>query len=197
MRIVALASGGDVQNRAGGRSTGVLDYSRHFVLLACVSAALVASSRWRPALGAVASFGIYGALHASVVVVTLRTSPPPWRKLLIVAAGTILSMLSVTLSLYASRFHAALPGMAKPALLLALSSSFGAACYAALLRRAVGVQLRPSALVSIPLGCVVAVLAILESGVYLRSGGLGFALAWWFAFSLGLWLHDRGATAGA
>jgi hypothetical protein len=80
--------------------------------------------------------------------------------------------------------------MAEPALLLALSSAFGAASYALLVQRYFGANLSLRALASITLGCVLATLAVLWSGIYLRGGGLWFAAFWWFAFSAGLWYHD-------
>jgi hypothetical protein len=81
--------------------------------------------------------------------------------------------------------------MAGPALLLTLSSGLGAASYAFLVQRYFGADLSRYALVSIALGCVLATLAVLLSGVYLQGGGLWFAAFWWFAFSAGLWYHDR------
>ena len=40
------------------------------------------------------------------------------------------------------------------------------------------------------LGCIVATLVVLVSGIYLRGGALTVAVSWWFAMSLGLWVHD-------
>jgi hypothetical protein len=37
---------------------------------------------------------------------------------------------------------------------------------------------------------MVATLAVLVSGLYLKGGGLWVAVSWWFAMSLGLWVHD-------
>ncbi|MGA2188150.1 MAG: hypothetical protein ABSH33_06435 [Steroidobacteraceae bacterium] len=179
------------------QAMGILYYRRHFMLLACVSAALAASGRWTPAFGAVTACGLYGALHASAVVITLRAPTPVRRKLLFVAGGALLSMLSVTVSLYASRLDATLPGMAKPALLLTLSSGGGGAGYGILIGRLLGADLKPPALWSISLGCVAATLAVLASGIYLRYGGWWFAVAWWFAFSIGLRCHDGRAARAA
>jgi hypothetical protein len=170
---------------------GILNYERHFILLTCMAAVLAATSRFSPTHGAAASFGIYGALHASALAVTLRAPQPLWRKLLFVIIGASLSMLSATVSFYASRIIGRLPGMAGPALLLALSSALGAASYALLVRRYFGANLSLRALVSTTLGCTFATLAVLWSGIYLRGGGLWFAAFWWFAFSMGLWYHDR------
>jgi hypothetical protein len=169
---------------------GILHYVRHFILLTCMAAVLAATSRFSPTHGALASFAIYGALHSSMLAVTLRAPQPLWRKLSFVAIGAALSALSATTSFYASHLIRRLPGMAEPALLLALSSALGAASYAFLVQRYFGANLSLRARASITLGCVLATLAVLWSGIYLRGGGVWFAAFWWFAFSAGLWYHD-------
>ncbi|HWJ36945.1 MAG TPA: hypothetical protein VNR70_16890 [Steroidobacteraceae bacterium] len=119
-----------------------------------------------------------------------------WRKLLFVAIGSSLSMLSVTVSFYASQFMGRLPGRAGSTLLLMSSTGLGAASYAILVRYYFEADLARYALLAITLGCVVATLVVLWSGVYLRGGGLWFAAFWWFAFSTGLWYFDRGVGKG-
>ena len=174
---------------------GILYYARHFCLLACVAAVLVATRGWNPAIGVVATFGIYGALHASTLAVTLRARPPAGRRLLFVAIASSLSMLSVALGLCASRLIGGSTGMAQSALLLSLSSGIGAATYAILIRRFFAAHLAPSAIAAIVLGCIVATLAVLVSGIYLKGAGLWVAVSWWCAFSLGLWVHDGRSAA--
>jgi hypothetical protein len=169
---------------------GILYYARHFCLLACVAAVLAATRRWNPAIGVVATFGIYGALHASTLAVTLRAQPPAGRRLRFVVIAASLSMLSVALGLCANHFIGGSTGMAQTALLLSLSSGIGAATYASLIRRFFEAHLTPSAIVTVVLGCIVATLAVLVSGLYLKGGGLWVAVSWWFAMSLGLWVHD-------
>lgn len=171
---------------------GLLYYERHFILLTCITAALAASGGWMRALGVVAAFSIYGALHASAVIVTVRSVEPPWRSLGFIASGALLSMLNGSWSLLAYRLSGSLPGMAKPALLLAASSGVGAAAYATLIRRCLAADLGAGAASRIAAGCVAATLAVLGSGLYRQGGVLWFAAAWWFAFSVGLWYHDRG-----
>lgn len=178
---------------ARGEAMGMLLYARHFILLACVVAVLAMTDR-SSTLGAIASFGIYGALHSSMVAVTLSAPQPLWRKLLFVAIGSCLSMLCVALSFYASRSIGRLAGM--PALLLAVSSGLGAASYAILVQRCFAARLARRALFHITLGCVAATLAVLASGIYRRGGGLWFAAPWWFTFSAGLWYHDLGRSRG-
>ena len=169
---------------------GILHYTRHVGLVACLAAVLIATSRWSPAVGLVATFGIYGALHASMLAVTLRRRQPTGRLLRFVAIAALLSMLSVALCLCAHRFSGGSKGMARPALLLTLASGFGAATYASLIRRFFAAHLTLPAIVTMVLGCVVATLAVLSSGIYQKGGALSVAVSWWMALSLGLWWHD-------
>jgi len=173
---------------------GILYYARHFALLACLAALLAATRRWNPAIGVVAAFGIYGALHAAALAVTLRARPPAGRRLWFVVIASSLSMLSVALGLGA-RFIGGSMGMAQTALLLSLSSGIGAASYASLIRRFFGAHLAPSAFARIVLGCIAATLVVLVSGIYLKGAGLWVAVSWWFAVSLGLWVHDGRSSA--
>jgi hypothetical protein len=174
-----------------GRSLGALYYGRHFMLIGGIAAVLAATSSWRPSQGAAVSCGLYGALHASTLAVSLRAPQPLRRKLLFVAIAASLSMLSVTMGLYGGRFIGTLPGMVGPYVLLALVSGFGAASYAVLVRRFWIADLPLRALVSITLGCVLVTLAVLMSGIPLKTvGSLWFAVFWWFAFSAGLWHHE-------
>src|SRR5260370_5332160 len=86
-------------------------------------------------------------------------------------------------------------GMAQTAMLLSLSSGTGCASLASLIRRFFGAHLTPSAIAKVVLGCIVATLAVLVSGIHLKGGGLWGAGSWWFAMSLGLWFYDgRGAS---
>jgi hypothetical protein len=169
---------------------GILYYARHFCLLACLAAVLAATRGWSPAIGVVATYGIYGALHASALAVTLRARPPGGRRLRFVVIAASLSMLSVALGLCASHFIGGSMGIVQTALLLSLSSGIGAATYASLIRRFFGARLTLSAIVTVVLGCIVAALAVLVSGIYLKGGGLWVAVSWWFAMSLGLWFYD-------
>ncbi len=172
-------------------ATGILEYARHFLLLAGMATALVATSRWNPVQGAVASFGLYGALHSFAVAMTLRDLLPPWRKPLFVAMSASLSMVSVVLGLYASHRLAGRMGMVGAAAVLALSSGFGATSYAILIRQYLGADLSLRGLAAITAGCVLATLVVFWTGGYSQPSGVWFAAYWWFAFSMGLWHCDR------
>ncbi len=99
---------------------GILYYARHFGLLACLAAVLAATRRWNPAIGVVATFGIYGALHASTLVVTLRARPRAGRGLRFVAIASSLSVLSAALGVCAGQFVGGSMGMVRTASLLSL-----------------------------------------------------------------------------
>jgi hypothetical protein len=141
-------------------------------------------------MGIVTTFGIFGALHAATLAVTLRARQRAGRRLGFVAAAALLSMLSVALALWAGRLIGGPIGLVQPALLLSLSSGTGAAAYASLIRRFFGAHLTRPAIVTVVLGCVAATLAVLLSGLYLTGRGLWVAVSWWFALSLGMWFHD-------
>lgn len=166
---------------------GILHYGRHFSLLGAAAAVLASSHRWSAASGAVAAFGVFGALHAATLVATLRCPQRPWRRPAFVVIGASLSMLTVALAV--ALRAAAPPGVLQPMLLVGLSSALGAAGYALLIRQWFAARLPPRALLAITLGCSLTSLAVLATGLY-RVGPWCFAVTWWLAFSVGLWLHD-------
>jgi hypothetical protein len=168
--------------------SGTLDFARHFTLLGCIVVVLGVTSAWRPAFGAIAWFGVYGALHSAAVALTWRGHGPWWRWPLFVGSAVSLSMMSAALSLYATRHSSALSAMG-PALPLALSSGVGAVGYA-LLFRWLGARWRWNSYVLPPVACILATSAVLATGAYRHGGGLWFAAAWWLAFSAVLWFLD-------
>jgi hypothetical protein len=170
--------------------SGIFHYDRQVGLLTCVAAVLATVHPSGLASGVVAAFGIYGVLHASVLVVTLRAGAPARRRLWFVAISAALSMLSAALGLWANRLARG-SGVTQLAPLLCLSSGFGAATYAILIRRFFAAPLTPAAVGRVVVGCIAATLAVFGSGLYLKNGGLWVAVSWWFALSLGLWFNDR------
>ena len=177
-------------------SMSMLNYARHFCLLICLTVVLAVTSTLSVAPTLVGAFGLYGALHASAIAVSLREPKPLRRQVLFIVSGATLSMASLSFGLLVIRIGGALPGMSKPAVSLALSSGIGAAAYALVLRLCFDAPLAPPAVGSIALGCVLATLAVLGSRLYLHGGSLWFAAAWWFAFSAGLWRADMARTEG-
>jgi len=158
-------------------------YGRHFILLGIVAAALGVTERWQPGLGAVATIGLYGALHASSIVAALRGPQPTWRKLAFIALAACLAMLSVRVGL-------ALASGA-PAALLTLSAGLGAASYGLLIRCFFVRDLPLRALMAITSGCALVSLAALPLGRSLHTvDPWWFAMIWWWSFSLSLWYQD-------
>lgn len=175
--------------RPAAGSRGSLHFARHFSLLGCMVAVLGLTNAWRPAFGAIAWFGAYGALHSMAVALTWRRHETWWRLPLFVGIAVSLSMVSAALSLYATRHNAWLSALG-PALPLALSSGGGAAGYAVLFRW-LGAPLPRSAYVFLPAACIVGTWVVLATGAYRYGGGLWFASAWWAAFSTVLYFLDR------
>lgn len=161
--------------------TRELIYSRHFILLGVVTAALGATDRWRQGLGAIATIGVYGALHASVLVAALRVPTAIWRQLAFIALAAGLAMVSLRVGL------ACTPRLG-PALGIPLSAGVGAASYALLIRRFWIRDLPLRSLLAITLCCALLTLAALPLGSYLHTvGAWWFAMIWWWSFSLALW----------
>ena len=177
--------------RESAPTRAAFDYARHFVLLICTALLLAATARWRRSPGVIASFGLYGAVHSSVLVMTLRTAHTHRRKLLFIAIAATCSMLSVSVGFYLRPFVGMLPGIGGPAVFLAFSSGLGAASYAFLIRRFWIGDLPLRAVVSLILVCIAATLMALVSGMHLKIlSSLWFAVSWWCAFSAGLWYYD-------
>jgi hypothetical protein len=169
---------------------GLVNTPRHFLLLAGMAAVLSVTGGWTQALGPVASCGVYGALHGAALAVALRSAPPPWQRSVFVLGASVLSMLSVSLALLVGRLEGGLHSASRPALLLAICAGAGAVSYSLLIRANFRATLSSTGIFSIALGCVVADLAVLWSGLYRHGGVFWFAVAWWFAMSLGLITQD-------
>lgn len=167
--------------------TATLAYPRHFILLAGVSAVLGMTDRWRQDLGAVATFGLYGALHSTLIVATLRAPQTPSRKLSFIAIAAGLAMLCVEVGLFLGHRLGAALGAGAPALLLTLSSVLGAASYGFLIRCFWSRDLSLRSQLWITLCCGSATLAALPSGFYLHVvGAWWFAMIWWWSLSIAL-----------
>ncbi len=166
-------------------------YSRHFIALAVVTAALGLTDRWRQGWGAVSTIGVYGALHASLLVAALRVTQASWRKLCFIALAAGLAMVSVRVGLACDRLLGADLGSFAPAALLTVSAGLGAASYGLLIRRFWIRDLPLRSLLAITLWCALLTLAALPLGTHLHTAsGWWFAMIWWWSFSLSLWYHD-------
>ncbi len=168
-----------------------LHYVRHFALLACICAAILAV-RWRPGLDAASWFALYGALHAATLVASLRVRQSWWRSLLFIAVSAALAMSIARLGLYAMRFAGKLPGSAGAAALLGAGSLLGALAYGSLIRRFKIAEFPMPALAATSLACALAAPAVLCAvGHAPVSAALWVTIAWWFTFSAGLWCYER------
>ena len=181
----------------------ILNYPRHFVLLAGASAVLAfglaLQPPWSPAPDRLfVLFGLSGALHAVAVVLALEKTASWVARLGFVLAATVLSIA------------APLSGLGLAALLhlnvaitvfvaLALASAFGAVSYWLLVRSLWAPFLsRGSLLVTIG-ACEVATLiaALATSVVPLPRDPLAPTL-WWLGFSTSLYIADwRGRAVPA
>jgi hypothetical protein len=163
-------------------------YSRHFILLGILTAALGATDRWRQGLSAAATIGVYGGLHASLLVAALRVPQALWHKLAFIALSAALAVLSLRVALACDRLLGPALGSLAPAAVLTLSAGLGAASYGLLIRRFWIRELPLRALIAITLCCALLTPAALPLGRHLHTlGGWWFAMTWWWSFSLALW----------
>jgi hypothetical protein len=165
-------------------------YARHFLLLAGFSALSGLMTRLRLSLDLFASFALYGALHASALVLALRARQPLWRCGLFIALAAALSMMTLRVGLFAGQLFGTLGNVALYAV-FGISAMAGALTYGMLIRR-VGIfelTFRELALLS----CACALAADAAYVTLMHSPSLGrswLAILWWFAFSGGLWYCD-------
>ncbi len=173
---------------------GRLHYFRHFALLVCIAAGILAVRR-RLALDAASWFALYGALHAAALVASLRVRQPWWRSLLFIAAAAGLAMSIARLGLFGMRYAGKLPGVLGAAGLLGTASLLGALAYGILIRRFRFAEFPIGALVATASACALATLAVLATvGHAPVRGVLWVTIAWWFTLSAGLWYHERQRT---
>jgi len=169
-----------------------LDYSRHFLWLACFSVALAASSGWHLIVLPLPSFLSYGALHAAALVLALRMPRSIGRQCLFIAGSAALSAGTLGVIMLGRHFVGGLPGNGGILALLGLSSVTGALSYGVLIRICWMPRLRAVALTAISLGCMLAtLLAFFTLNHVALFGRWWLAVAWWFAFSGGLWSCER------
>jgi hypothetical protein len=172
-----------------------LHYARHFLLLTCFSILLGVMTRLRFAMDLVASFALYGALHAAALLLALRARQPFWRCVLFIALAAALSAMTLRAGLFAGQRSGILGNIALYAV-FGLSAMVGALTYGFLIRR-VGIfdlTLRELALIS----CACTLAADTAYVTLARTPSLGrswLAVLWWFAFSGGLWYCDRRRSA--
>jgi hypothetical protein len=167
-------------------------YPRHFLLLGAFSVALAVISRLHLLGDLDASFALYGALHGAALVLSLRTRGSWWRQCLFIVLAAALCVLTLHLGIWIMHRLGRLPGNIGSYTALGVAAWVGAVVYGIAVRLWGIRRLEPRSLAMIGLGCVVATYAALLTLAHLHSlGRWGLPLLWWFAFSGGLWYHDR------
>jgi hypothetical protein len=178
----------------------LLHYARHFVLLASFSAVL-AIIGWRAGLGIGAQFALYGALHASALVLSIRDGVgarvAPLRRLLFVVLAAMLALANARVGLWAWHAVSAVGGRHGPLILVAACAALGALAYAAsinavLPNRHGGPVPFAATATATALGCAAATCVSFAVSRALHAATVPWlTIAWWFAFSGSLWYADR------
>jgi len=168
-------------------------YPWHFLLLFCLSISLAVLTRMHPSNDLNASFALFGALHASALVFSLRARQSVWRNCVFVAAAAGLCVITLRIGMFGTHLFGALPASLGLYGALGFSAVTGALIYGVLIGRLLVVPamtLRPLAVIS--LSCLLAAFAALFTGSHFHFlGPWWLAVLWWHAFSGGLWYFDR------
>ncbi len=178
----------------------VLNYPRHFVLLAGGSAVLAlglaVQSPWSPLPDRLfVLFGLSGALHAVAVVLALQKSASWMSRVGFVVATTVLSIAAPLAGLgLAGLLH--LNVVITVFVALALTSAFGAVSYWLLVRGLWAPFLSRGSLLVTIVACEVAMLiaSLATTVVPIPRDPLAPTL-WWLGFSASLYIADRRSTA--
>ena len=182
----------DLRRHSDPSVSKVLRYPRHFLLLACFSVLIGVMSRLHLPGDLSISFALYGALHASALVLAVRGHPTIWSKCLLVVFAAALCVLTFRFGAAARELFGAVPGNVAFYSLLGLSSIIGAASYAILIRLSGLYALTMIEFAAIAAGCMLAAFVSLFTASHFHAlGAWWFALLWWFTFSGGLWYFDR------
>ena len=172
-------------------------YRLHFLMLACFGALLIAMAKLHFATNVSVTFALYGALHASALVIALRDHHPISRNCIFIAAAAGLS--AMTLHVGIATAHWLGPGRGNVALYAALgfSAVTGAATYGVLIRVCGIYELTARALAVICLSCLLAAYAAIVTLAHFRFlGQWWLAVLWWYAFSGCLWYLDNHGPSG-
>jgi hypothetical protein len=167
-------------------------YPRHFMLLAGFSVVVAVMTRLHLLTDLNFCFAVYGALHASALVLAIRAGQSLWRRCLFVAIAAALSVMALRIGLLGGHVSGTLPGAAALYVVLGVSAAIGALAYGILIRLFGLVELTVSGLGLIAAGCMLA--AFVAFFTLAHSHFLGrwwLAVLWWYAFSSGLWFCDR------
>jgi hypothetical protein len=169
-----------------------LNYPRHFSLLTAFAALTCVSSRVSFPGSLSIAFALYGALHATALIFSLRVPPPVRRTRLFIATAAVLSAMMFHLGLLGIHLWTQMPEGVGAYVVLGFASVTGALTYGISIRMFGLYRLKLVMLATISLGCVSAsFLALLILSVFPFLGPWWLAVLWWYAFSGGLWYCDR------
>jgi hypothetical protein len=167
-------------------------YSRHFALLAGFSVLICVMSSLHLSGTIFRSIAVYGALHASALVCSLRSRTSIRRKCSFIAVAALLSILAGRVGISAGQLAGTGPASVNVYWLLAFSAAAGAVPYGVSVRIVGFYALSVPALAAIAVACV---MATCIAGFTVRHihflGVWWLAVAWWHAFSAGLWYFDE------
>ena len=167
-------------------------YPRHFLLLACFSILSAVMTRLPLSTDLSVSFAVYGALHASALVLTLRAPQPLGRSCLFVLIAAALCVITFRAGILGRQLFATLPGNLGLYTALGLATIAGALIYGVLIRLCGIFPTRLASLSAISLGCMSATfLALFTAGPLHFPGPWWLAVLWWHAYSVGLWYVDQ------
>lgn len=177
---------------------GNFNYPLHFTVLGVAAVLLFLLGHW-DLLGdsLVASFALNGLLHASALVIALRSPQSNLRRIAFIVIAAALSIFTMYVGIIGLVLFAALPGTERLYFDLSLCALTGAITYGSLIRMFWVRSLRPRQILAIAFGCAAAsVLAFLLKIHFPVLGGWWLATVWWFAFSGALRLCDTIRTQG-
>ena len=175
------------------RPAPLLVYPRHFLLLTGLGLWLAVITRLHLLSNLDASFALYGAFHASALVLSLRAAGSMARRCGFIAVAAVLCVLTLHIGMLAMHGLAGLSGNGGLYAALGLSAAAGAVTYGLSMRLFGLYRLTPGALSLIAAGCVLATYAAFFTLANVHSlGRWMLAVAWWYAFSGGLWFWDQG-----
>jgi hypothetical protein len=173
----------------------LLVYPRHFLLLTGLSVWLAVITRLNLLSNLDASFAVYGAFHASAVVLSLRTARPTARRGGFIAVAAGLCVLTLHIGMLAMHWLGSMPGNSGLYAALGLSAAAGAVTYGMSLHLFGFYKLTVGALALIAAGCMFATYAAFITLANVHSTGRWLlAVAWWYAFSGALWFCDQERT---
>jgi hypothetical protein len=177
---------------------GHFHYGRHFRMLVAGAAVLFAVTRWDPFNDPLlTTFALSGAIHATALVLALRTSQTPLRKCLFVAIAAALSVLTLYIGIAGLALFAGLPGNERLYMVLGLCAVSGAITYGLVIRLFWMKTFSSRFILAIAVTCLPAAFIAFFVRSYLQFlEGWWLAAAWWFAFSGGLWYFDTRRPRG-